>query len=217
MSPSPLNLEYVDYWRTAPTGIDLLRTLTHGEGTGIYGGDPYRTQFGGGQYEGPLDRHPRILVEKDGYSSDAFGPYQLQSPSWEEAKNALGLKDFSPLSQDRAAIYLAARKLRQYDQSFPELQAGGMTPLIMENLADTWASLPNRQGKSWYNQPVKSYDELLGVYNQRSLDEAKKAEAVDLSESWLQKLNPFRKKESAFPGPLPPIPNEITTYGGNYE
>ena len=114
-------------------------------------------------------------------------------------------------------MYLAARKLRQYDQSLPELQAGGMTPLIMENLADVWASLPNRQGKSWYNQPVKPYDELLGVYNQRSLNESKKAEAVNLSESWLQKLNPFRKKEASFPGPLPAIPNEITSYGGNYE
>ena len=217
MSPSPLNLEYVDYWRTAPTGIDLLRMLTHGEGTGIYGGDPYRTLFGGGQFKGSLDKHPDILVNKDGYETTAAGPYQMITTTWNEAKDALGLPDFSPLSQDRAAIYLINRKLQQYDQSLPELQAGGMTPLIMENLADTWASLPNRQGKSWYNQPVKPYDELLGVYNQRSLDEAKKAEAVNLSESWLQKLNPFRKKEAAFPGSLPPIPDNIRSYGGNYE
>ena len=213
----PFTLEEVDYWRNHPTGKDLLRMIMHAEGTKNYGGDPYRTLFGGGQFKGSFDTHPDILVNKYCYETTAAGPYQMITTTWNEAKDALGLPDFSPLSQDRAAIYLAARKLRQYDQSFPELQAGGMTPLIMENLADTWASLPNRQGKSWYNQPVKPYDELLGVYNQRSLDEAKKAEAVNLSESWLQKLNPFRKKEAAFPGSLPPIPDNIRSYGGNYE
>ena len=223
-----LNLEYVDSWRTAPTGIDLLRTLTHGEGTGIYGGDPYRTQFGGGQFKGSLDKHPRIVVEKGGHASDSVGPYQLQSVPWDEAKKALGLTDFSPLSQDRAAIYLAARKLRQYGQSFPELRDTGMTPLHMENLADVWASLPNREGKSWYNQPVKPYDELLGVYNQRSLDEAKQKEAVDLSENWLnnisplleglKNINPFKKEEkkpTVIP-PLPPIPDNMGNQWDNY-
>jgi len=223
-----LNLEYVDSWRTAPTGIDLLRMLKYGEGTKIYGGDPYRVIYGGQQYKGPLDKHPRILVDKGGYKSDATGPYQIQSTTWDEAKNALGLEDFSPLSQDRAAIYLAARKLRQFDQSFPELTATGMTPLHMENLADVWASLPNREGKSWYNQPVKPYDELLGVYNQRSLDEAKQKEAVDLSENWLTKvsplleglknINPFKKEEkkpTVIP-PLPPIPDNMGNQWDNY-
>ena len=166
----PFTLEEVDYWRNHPTGKDLLRMIMHAEGTKNYGGDPYRTLFGGGQFKGSFDTHPDILVNKDGYETTAAGPYQMITTTWNEAKDALGLPDFSPLSQDRAAIYLINRKLQQYDQSLPELQAGGMTPLIMENLADTWASLPNRQGKSWYNQPVKPYDELLGVYNQRRLD-----------------------------------------------
>ena len=214
----PFTLEEVDYWRNQPTGKDLLRMIMHAEGTKNYGGDPYRTLFGGGQFKGSLDKHPDILVNKDGYETTAAGPYQMITTTWNEAKDALGLPDFSPLSQDRAAIYLINRKLQQYDQSLPELQAGGMTPLIMENLADTWASLPNRQGKSWYNQPVKSYDELLGVYNQRSLDEAKQKEAVDLSENWLnnisplleglKNMNPFKKEEkkpTVIP-PLPPLP-----------
>jgi hypothetical protein len=65
---------------------------------------------------------------------------------------------------------------------------------------------------AWTSGAYKDYD-----YNPQIPLQESAVEAVNLSENWLQRLNPFRKKESAFPGSLPSIPNEITTYGGNYE
>ncbi len=65
---------------------------------------------------------------------------------------------------------------------------------------------------AWTSGAYKNYD-----YNPQAPLEERAAEAVNLSENWLQKLNPFRKKEESFPGPLPPIPDNIRNYGGNYE
>ncbi len=65
---------------------------------------------------------------------------------------------------------------------------------------------------AWTSGAYKDYD-----YNPQPPLEERAAEAVNLSESWLEKLNPFRKKEPVFPGSLPSIPREIINYGGNYE
>ena len=65
---------------------------------------------------------------------------------------------------------------------------------------------------AWTGGAYKDYD-----YNPQPPLEERAAEAVNLSENWLQRLNPFRKKEESFPGPLPPIPDNIRSYGGNYE
>tara|TARA_B100001250_G_C19666274_1_gene729407 strand:+ start:170 stop:703 length:534 start_codon:yes stop_codon:yes gene_type:complete len=65
---------------------------------------------------------------------------------------------------------------------------------------------------AWTSGAYKDYD-----YNPQPPLEERAAEAVNLSENWLQRLNPFRKKEEPFPGPLPPISDNIRSYGGNYE
>ena len=44
--------------------------------------------------------HPRQLQSGGGYTSDAAGAYQFLSTTWDGARNALGLQDFSPASQE---------------------------------------------------------------------------------------------------------------------
>jgi muramidase (phage lysozyme) len=64
----------------------------------------YYTMFGGGQFEG--DQHPNKLNKAYGLSSTAAGRYQFLSRTWKDLSKKLGLTDFSPRSQDLAALAL---------------------------------------------------------------------------------------------------------------
>ena len=65
----------------------------------------YQTMNGGEHFSSYADHPGR---SREGTSS-AAGRYQFIKGTWEAAKAALGLPDFSPESQDRAAIWLAQR------------------------------------------------------------------------------------------------------------
>ncbi len=118
--------------------------------------DSYRVIYGGEKFS-DFSRHPDKVVRK-GYTSAAAGAYQFLPGTWNRAAKALGLKDFSPRSQDLAAVQLM--RWRGIDPT--------KDPITKENiakLANEWASLPNLQGRSAYGQPVKSVDTLLGAVN----------------------------------------------------
>lgn len=134
----------------------LLDTIAKAEGTA--GGDGYRTMFTGRLF-GDLSRHPRQLNSSNGLSSDAAGRYQFLSTTWDGVAKQLGLTDFSPASQDRAALELVRR--RGVDPDAP------LTKEALGKLAPEWASLPTLAGKSYYGQPVKQHGELFGYYNSR--------------------------------------------------
>lgn len=52
-----------------------------------------------------LSQHPRRYVAR--FNSTAAGAYQINAPTWDtEIQPALRLPDFSPASQDRAALWL---------------------------------------------------------------------------------------------------------------
>src|SRR4051812_12774190 len=68
------------------------------------GGRSYNTLFGGGVFSG--NQHPNIAITANGYTSTAAGRYQFLSSTWAGVKNALGLPDFGPASQDIGAVYL---------------------------------------------------------------------------------------------------------------
>lgn len=148
----------------------LLNTIRYAEGTWKGGSEAgYRTLYGGGRFEG-LERHPRITISRR-YTSAAAGAYQFLPRTWDEAAARLRLSDFSPRSQDQAALYLVERRgvLRQIDQQ-------GLSRSVMVRLAPEWASFPAAHGGSYYGQPVKRADELQRFY-QANLQAQRRAPA----------------------------------------
>lgn len=75
----------------------------------------YNTIFGGHKFSSFSD-HPRIQVQipgRPGLHSTAAGRYQMLASTWDEERARLGLKDFSPASQDAAAWDVAQRTYQQ--------------------------------------------------------------------------------------------------------
>jgi muramidase (phage lysozyme) len=122
----------------------LLDSIAQGESAGSY-----TKVYGGRDFVGFAD-HPRIAVPvagRPGGTSSAAGRYQFLGSTWDTASRALGLKDFSPENQDRAALWLAQRDYarnsggRSLDD---DLRAGAFNPRF---IATTWTSLPGgREG-----------------------------------------------------------------------
>jgi muramidase (phage lysozyme)/murein DD-endopeptidase MepM/ murein hydrolase activator NlpD len=139
-----------------PNARALLDTIRLPEGTS--GAQGYNTMFTGKTFS-DLSRHPRQINRSNGLASDAAGAYQFLSPTWDSAARDLGLKDFSPASQDLAALHLIRR--RGVDPDKP------LTREALAKLAPEWASLPTMQGKSYYGQPVMAADKLLSYYQSR--------------------------------------------------
>lgn len=133
----------------APNVQAFLRMIRAGEGTA--GANGYRTLFGGQLFSG-YDDHPRITVTAGGYTSTAAGAYQILSRTWD----GLGLADFSPASQDLAAVMLIRRR-----GALADVLAGRIERAILK-CAKEWASLPG----STYGQPTISLSRALSVYAQ---------------------------------------------------
>ncbi|MBK8773097.1 MAG: glycoside hydrolase family 104 protein [Rhizobiales bacterium] len=112
-------------------------------------GAGYSTLFGGEHFT-EFEDHPRRLITRTlggkPITSTAAGAYQFLSRTWDECKKALGLPDFSPPSQDRAALYLIERR-----RALPAVLEGDW-PTALERCNREWASLPG----SPYGQPTKS-------------------------------------------------------------
>ena len=122
----------------------IIRTV---EGT--TGDKGYTTRFGGHQFD-DLSSHPNIAAPTPwGTKSEAAGAYQFMKPTWDEAKSALGLTDFSRESQEKAGRFLTERRGVNPDNrfnSFEEFSAG------ISKLSPEWAGLPNSQsGRTGYH------------------------------------------------------------------
>jgi muramidase (phage lysozyme) len=129
----------------------MLKVIRTGEGTADANG--YRRIFGGQLFNSFAD-HPRVSVTKNGYTSTAAGAYQALVSSWDETKSIMGLKDFSPASQDLFAVgRIAARG------ALDDVKAGRFT-IAMQKIGKEWASMP----LSPYGQPVISMDKAKQVY-----------------------------------------------------
>jgi muramidase (phage lysozyme) len=141
----------------------MLDAIAFAEGTDDPNG--YKKFYTGKVLEGPYPKdHPDIRHSGGRYASTAFGRYQFLTPTWNEAKKALGLSDMSPKNQDKAAIWLARR--RKVDADL--LRNEGMSRNVMAKLAPEWASFPTLAGVSYYGQPTKKPEDILSRY-QRSL------------------------------------------------
>lgn len=114
----------------------------------------YNTIFGNERF-GNLNAHPNVrkqFKQTDGkvnYTT-AAGRYQFLKPTWDGLTRQYGLKDFSPQSQDIAAIGLLIQ-----NGALPHILKGDYQTATQKS-GRTWASLPS----SPYAQPKRSQAEI---------------------------------------------------------
>lgn len=121
----------------------MLKVIRKAEGTD--GPDGYRMLFGKSLFNSYAD-HPRQTIKASGYTSSAAGAYQIKASTWDETAQIMGLTDFSPASQDLAALgRIAARG------ALDDVLAGRLDTAI-KKINREWASLPG----SPYGQPTIS-------------------------------------------------------------
>lgn len=159
VSPSPTAAKEIPgRFRITPERRALLNTIRFAEGTWIAGSrEGYRVLYGGGRFQS-LDRHPEIVV-RNRYASAAAGAYQFLPSTWKHVANKLRLPDFSPASQDQAALYLVQMRgaLQRFEQE-------GLSAAVLTRLSAEWASLPASHGRSYYGQPVKGREALRAFF-----------------------------------------------------
>lgn len=100
--------------------------------------------------------HPNILVtvNSKGLKSTAAGRYQLLNRYWVVYKKQLGLKDFSPDSQDAVAI----QQIRER-KALNDIENGDIDEAIRK-CSNIWASLPGNS----YGQFQHKISDLLVQY-----------------------------------------------------
>nr|WP_263013070.1 glycoside hydrolase family 104 protein [Ancylothrix sp. D3o] len=115
-----------------------------------------------GQLFNSFKEHPNVkncsLYKGKPLCSTAAGKYQFLKPTWDELATKLQLSDFSPQSQDLAAVQLIKQA-----GAYQDIVAGRFDDAVFK-LAPIWASFPTAEGKSYYNQPSKSLTDLRRVY-----------------------------------------------------
>lgn len=133
----------------------FLAVIRVGEGTADQ--DGYRRIFGGQLFTDFSD-HPGIAVTKSmkgkQWTSTAAGAYQFLKSTWRECQKALSLPDFSPTSQDIAALFLIKRR-----GALDDVIAGRFEAAVKKCNRE-WASLPG----SPYGQPTKTMADALDTY-----------------------------------------------------
>lgn len=129
----------------------LLKVIRTGEGTADAGG--YARLYGGGTFSSFAD-HPRQKITKWGITSTAAGAYQFLASSWDETQRTMRLPDFSPASQDLAALgRIAARG------ALDDVVAGRFTT-AMRKINREWASMTG----SPYGQRTIKFESALAIY-----------------------------------------------------
>lgn len=146
----------------------FLDMIAYAEGTS--GPNGYRTLFGGGLFEGFTD-HPRQakqFSDKAGRTlwTSAAGRYQFMAASpiptggatkvntWDVLAKQLGLSDFGPDNQDRAALELVRQRGALADVD------NGRIAQAIDKVRTVWASLPG----AGYAQHERKLPVLLAQY-----------------------------------------------------
>lgn len=134
----------------------FLTMIAWAEGTDRFHG--YSTAFGGGKIPSLAD-HPRKFYtftnsRGEVLRTSAAGRYQFLSRTWDTLAKRLGLPDFGPESQDRAALELIRER-----GALGDVRAG-RTAQAIAKVAKIWASLPG----AGYAQPEKNLLALLTTY-----------------------------------------------------
>ena len=152
----------------------LLNTIRYAEGTS--GSQGYNTWFGGRTdmdltkmtISEVVAEQKRRLASGEAtygsYTSAAVGAYQMMKPEVFAVKAGFdpATTKFTPEVQDKMAI--AGYMKGQANMTQAEIDAS-INKKQIAKMAPVWASLPMMNGKSRYNQPVKSFETLQAVYN----------------------------------------------------
>ncbi|KNC89856.1 glycoside hydrolase family protein [Trabulsiella odontotermitis] len=114
----------------------------------------YDVIVGGSLFKDFTD-HPRKLIAlNQKLKSTAAGRYQLLARYWDAYRKQLGLKDFSPASQDAVALQQIKER-----GALPLIDAGDIRQAI-ERCSNIWASLPG----AGYGQYEHKLDDLIARF-----------------------------------------------------
>lgn len=154
----------------------LLNIISEFEGTSRGADNGYRTNYGGSEFESYADhpRTPRTITSgpDQGGNSTAAGRYQFIGSTWDNMSRRLGLTDFSPANQDRAAWQYAQDMYSQY------LRSKGMTGDLQTDLQNQgrWrmiaAALGRPAGAGWASfpegrQPARTMEQFIRSMHQQ--------------------------------------------------
>jgi muramidase (phage lysozyme) len=154
----------------APYQKALLDTIAGTESPG------YNVMYGGGRFS-DYSHHPNQAIPirsgpNAGRTSTAAGRYQFLGSTWNTMAQKLGLTDFSPASQDKAAWALASETYKRQTGGdlASALQSGDPRVIagVGHALSGTWTSLPGgiEQGQG-ANRFVQAFNRYLGGAGQR--------------------------------------------------
>jgi muramidase (phage lysozyme) len=131
----------------------FLKAIRWAEGTSdeygyqaLYGYRP-----GNGKIFDSFADHPRISFKTPWGTTSAAGAYQMQAGTWDDAQRALMLTDFSPASQDAAAIWIIDKRRKALN----DILTGRFWSAV-QKLRNEWASLPASQS----GQPKRSWADM---------------------------------------------------------
>ena len=135
--------------------IAFLDLIAWAEGTAGKGDDGYNDIVDPAGFFDDYSSHPHQLVQVNArIKSTAAGRYQLLSRYYDHYKKLLGLKDFSPLSQDKIAIQQIKER-----KAYQLIIAGKITDAI-SRCSNIWASLPGNT----YGQRQHKLADLIRIY-----------------------------------------------------
>jgi muramidase (phage lysozyme) len=162
-------------------------------------GADYTTIYTGAEFTG-FSKHPDRVLCARGICSSAAGRYQFLTPTWERLQRKLKLPDFSPASQDKAAIELLK-------------ECGGYAAAVrgeVEGVADrcwgTWASLKSSKG-----QKLDDRQHAYSVAELKSKYQAIRAQRASI----VQPLATMRLTSRFLPSRLHPITKQWQPHNGS--
>lgn len=110
----------------------------------------YRAIVMGGEFQSFSD-HPRVMkTRRDGRKTSAAGAYQITATTWDWLNGYMHLPDFSPRSQDLAALGLIA-----YRGALPAV-IGGRLKDAFRLCGLVWTSLPGAGETLWTYEAAKT-------------------------------------------------------------
>ena len=132
----------------------------------------------GGELFTDYSDHPRKLVTLNPkLKSTGAGRYQLLSRWWDAYRKQLGLKDFSPKSQDAVALQQIKER-----GALPMIDPGSDIRRAIDRCSNIWASLPG----TGYGQFEHKADSLIAKFKARRSERLMYEQSLPrLSPLWL--------------------------------